>query len=120
VPPTPDPGSGQRTVGWVVTGLGAAVLVGGGVVFALGQADFAAFSDGKANREQAQTLLQLYENGSFKSILGVVGLGVGGATIIAGLAIQATASRAPTRKEMKSVKRKPMKSTLFLHKRSLQ
>ena len=93
MPPTPDPGSSQRTAGWVITGLGAAVLVGGGVAFALGQGDFAAFSEGKTDGESVQTLISLHENGSLKSFAGVVGLGVGGAMVIGGIAVLATAPK---------------------------
>jgi predicted phage tail protein len=69
--------------------------VGGGVVFVLGQADFAAFSDGKANDSlTAGELRALHGSGSLKSVIGAVGLGVGGAFVLGGITIAMLAPKA--------------------------
>ncbi|MFZ5445579.1 MAG: hypothetical protein ACOZQL_36645 [Myxococcota bacterium] len=76
--PTPRPSLAP----WVLVGVGAAALVGGGVSQGLAAADFAALQQAAPG---ADNLRALRDGGELKQAIGLTALGVGGALVVGGV-----------------------------------
>jgi tetratricopeptide (TPR) repeat protein len=82
----PAPKTSALTISkWVVGGVGAALLVAGGVALGMGQADHGEIDDGKSSPTSSLTrarAIELKDSGDSKKMVGYILFGVGGAAIV--------------------------------------
>ncbi|HVJ88571.1 MAG TPA: tetratricopeptide repeat protein [Labilithrix sp.] len=97
-------GSGRRTAGYIVAGVGAASLIGAGVTFILRQSALAELEEGCPRYEEQPCPSRLrgtVDSGQLMSTLSPIFLGVGLAGVGAGVTLILTA---PSKKEVKTTK----------------